>query len=64
MIEIIPHERDKKAAQTYKFMRWFIRKHKKLIKDESDKAIFLMTAYGEGGMDKLFKEWESKNLEP
>ena len=51
MIELIPYERDEEAKEMYLFMRWFIRKHKHLVKKEE--VLLLMTYYGDEEMSKM-----------
>ena len=55
LIDIIPHERDKEAVKMYKFLDWFCRKHRELIKDKAEEAIRLMTLYGKGRLEELWK---------
>ncbi len=58
LVDIIPHERDLAAAKMYKFMDWFCRKHRELIKDKAEQAISLMTLYGKGCLETM---WEGYN---
>ena len=52
-IEIIPYERDKKSMIMYKFMRWFIRKHRKEIQNNTQEAIKQITLYGDIDWEKF-----------
>lgn len=52
-IELVPYERDKKSAEMYKFMHWFIRVHKKEIMNNVRTALLQLTLYGNVDWDKF-----------
>jgi hypothetical protein len=55
LVNIIPHERDKEAAKMWRFMDWLCRRHRKLIKDNAEQVIRLMTLYGKDRLEEMWK---------
>lgn len=55
MIELVPFERDKSAKNMYLFMRWFLRKNKKIIRENAERAMWDIVLYG----DCAEEEWKS-----
>ena len=57
-IELCPAEMDADSVKMYKFMDWFVRRHRRLIEDRAENIALLMNAYGPSLMEEMKELFE------